>query len=124
MAGPAGARDHLLHPARDVDRTNEEEEVSDDKVLRSDLLAQLRKPWANIDGVFNCVYRGYRAAIRSDNHKNDAILFIEADRDVHFEFPFCADMPIDPRELLQVLRDLDYLIDVLDAVDEPALKES
>ena len=89
---------------------------SADRVMRADLLNAL----LDVDrSVHTLPYRGHVLEVSRTGHKDDAELAVDG----IYGFPYSANSHDGIIELLAVLGGLDYLIDVLDNVDEPNLKE-
>ena len=90
--------------------------MSADKVMRADLLQALLDP--NRKGHI-LPYRGHALEVSLTGHGRDAVLLVDND----YAFPYNTNLHDGITELLAILGALDYLIDVLDNVDEPNLKE-
>ena len=89
--------------------------MSADKALRLDLLDVLLGAEPSVRTL---PYRGHVLEVSLTGHGRDAALLVDGD----YAFLYNMHLRDGITELLVIFRDLDYLIDILNAVNEPALK--
>ena len=89
--------------------------MSADKVLRLDLLDVLL---GASPSTRTLPYRGHVLEVKLTGRGRDAVLLVNSD----YAFLYNMNLRDGITELLVIFRDLDYLIDILNAVNEPALK--